>query len=575
MFTIYWGFKRKRRRLYKIIHRRFLTHIPQNLTAGLVAAIVALPISLAFGEVSGLGALAGLYGAMACGIVAALFGGTKNQITGPTGPMTVVAAAMIAENPDKPELLFFALILGGFLQLVLAWLKTGQYVYYLPYSVISGFMTGIGLIIICLQLLPMIGFKGKGDILESLEQFTTIISQFQLENSNIQALIIGLITLAIIYLFPLITKKIPSTLVALVAGSGLVFWLNWEIPMIPAIPDGFIEFNFPALHALSELHIIFTGAITLALLGTIDSLLTSVVVDKMTDTRHNSDQELMGQGLGNILSGFIGGLPGAGATMRSVASVNAGGTNYLPGVVHGLLILIIVFWLKPFVSLVPLACLAGILVSVGISIVDRRGLKHILHAPKADVLVMAVVLFLTVFDNLIMAVGVGVALASILFVKHLSDSQFSEHGELDEWYSKWYKGKGQEDKIQDAIKHKVYVYQFNGPLFFGEAKNFNKTLPTLLQYSAIILHFANVPIIDQTGAYALEDAIRQIEDANKQVYITDLTEDVRQTLWRFDILKHLHLEGQSFLTFDQAVQEIQSQQPQPKPELSESSILPS
>lgn len=543
--------------MYQIIQDRFLNKVPQNLTAGLVAAIVALPISLAFGEASGLGALAGLYSAMACGILAALFGGTKNQITGPTGPMTVVAAAVIVNNPDKPELLFFSVILGGLLQLILAWLKTGQYVYYLPYSVISGFMSGIGIIILCLQLLPMIGIKGKGDVLESIEAFFNILSQSQLNDANIQALIVGLTTLAVIYLFPKITKKIPSTLVALFVGTGLVMWLQWEIPMIPPIPEGFMQLQFPSIQHLSELHVIFTGAITLALLGAIDSLLTSVVVDKMTDTRHDSDQELVGQGLGNMLSGFIGGLPGAGATMRSVASVNAGGTNYLPGVIHGLIILVIVFWLKPYVSLIPLACLAGILVSVGISIIDRRGLKHILHAPKADVLVMGVVLFLTVFDNLIVAVGVGVALASILFVKHLSDSQFSEHGELDQWYNKWYKGTQEEHKIDEAIQHKVYVYQFNGPLFFGEAKNFNKTLPTLLKYEDIILHFANVPIVDQTGAYALEDAIRQIEDASKAVYIADLTADVRQILSRFDILKHLHLEGQSHLTFDEAVQKIQ------------------
>ncbi len=544
--------------MLKSIQDRFLTHIPQNLVAGLVAAIVALPISLAFGEASGLGALSGLYGAMACGILAALFGGTKNQITGPTGPMTVVAAAIIASNPDKPELLFFAVVLGGFLQLVLAWLKTGQYVYYLPYSVISGFMSGIGIIILCLQLLPIIGFKGKGDVLESIEAFFTIITQSQLSETNIQAFMVGLITLAVIYLFPKITRKIPSTLVALVVGTGVVIWLGWNIPTIPAIPDGFIQFQLPSLHHLSELQVIFTGAITLALLGAIDSLLTSVVVDQMTDTRHNSDQELIGQGLGNMVSGFIGGLPGAGATMRSVASVNAGGTNYLPGVVHGLIILITVFWLKPFVSLIPLACLAGILVSVGISIIDRRGLKHILHAPKADVLVMGVVLFLTVFDNLIVAVGVGVALASILFVKHLSDSQFSEHGELDQWYNKWYKGTDQEHKIDETLQHKVYVYQFNGPLFFGEAKNFNNNLSKLLQYENIILHFANVPIVDQTGAYALEDAIRKIEEANKAVYIVDLTGDVRAILSRFDILKHLHLEGQSHLTFDEAVQEIKT-----------------
>ena len=546
--------------MYQRLYDRFLTHIPQNLLAGLVSAIVALPISLAFGEASGLGALAGLYGAIACGIMAALLGGTKNQITGPTGPMTVVAAAIVVTNPGRPDLLFSAVMLGGMLQVLMAWLKAGQYVYYLPYSVISGFMTGIGAIIISIQLLPMIGIAGKGDVLESIEKFVAVLSQGQMEASHFQALLIGLVTLAVIYGFPRITKKIPSTLVALFVGTGLAVGFNLTIPTIPAIPEGGFQLHLPIFYGLKDIQIVVSGAVTLALLGAIDSLLTSVVVDKMTETRHNSDQELIGQGFGNMLSGLIGGLPGAGATMRSVAAVNAGGTNYLPGVVHGLILMAVLLWLKPFVSLIPLACLAGILVSVGISIVDRRGLRHIRKAPRADVIVMAVVLFLTVFDNLIVAVGVGAALASILFVKHLSDSQFSEYGELNRWYDKWYRGKGQEHKIIEALHDKVYVYQFNGPIFFGEAKNFNHHLPVMLKYDAIILHLANVPIIDQTGAYAIEDALQQIQDAGKQVYMVNLTDSARQTLLRFDILKHLHLEQQSHASFDEAVQSIQTRQ---------------
>src|SRR3989338_7644134 len=357
------------------LKERYFSNLLGDILAGLTTGIVALPMALAFGVASGLGAEAGLYGAMACGIFAALFGGTPGQVTGPTGPLTVVTATIIASHLKHPEYLFCAVILAGLLQIFFGLIKTGQFVRYIPYPVVSGFMSGIGVIITLIQLAPLFGLKGYGDAEEALVHLIDIPK-------------IG---------------EIPQ---------------GFPIPKIPIIP-------------FEELHLIVPAAFTLALLGSIDSLLTSVVVEKVTSKRHDSDQEQIGQGIGNIAAGLIGGIPGAGATMRSLVNIKSGGTTYLGGIVHGLFLLAVLVSIGPLASIIPLSCLAGILITVGIGILDYKGLKSIGKAPKEDVIVMFVVLLLTIFVDLIMAVIAGVALSSVLFAKKLSDKSFSTHSSFD------------------------------------------------------------------------------------------------------------------------------------------------
>ncbi|HEY9686026.1 MAG TPA: SulP family inorganic anion transporter, partial [Coleofasciculaceae cyanobacterium] len=476
-----------------------------DLVGGITAAIIALPLALAFGVASGLGATAGLYGAVACGIFAALFGGTPGQVSGPTGPMTVVTAGMIMNHHDHPDLIFASIILAGLIQILLGVFRLGKLIEYIPYPVISGFMTGIGVIIIALQIPPLFGLSGAGNVLEALEIFPRIPALL-----NPVATVIGLGTLATILILKKISPRLPSALIALALSTLAVVLLRPDIPLIGAIPAGLPIPHLPTIH-LPELRLITEAAIALALLGSLDSLLTSVVVDKITGNRHDSNKELLGQGVGNMVSGLIGGLPGAGATMRSVVNIHAGGRTNLSGVIHGLLLLAVLLGLGALTANIPLACLAGILIHVGITIIDYRGLKGIRRSPRSDTAVMLVVLGLTVFVDLIIAVIAGIALASVLFVKNLSDVEPSTHHDLPE------------DELPHGLpkelSREIYRYRFKGPLYFGEARNFSAVMDKLKGIRYLILDFEHVPMIDQTGAFALEDAIERAQRQGVKVFL--------------------------------------------------------
>jgi len=394
------------------------TNIRGNAFGGITAGVVALPLALAFGVQSGLGAIAGLYGAIAIGIVAALLGGTKTQISGPTGPMTVVAATIVMAEIEAYGSLEEAFgtivatfILAGIFQILMGFAKVGQYIKYMPYPVVSGFMSGIGAIIIILQIFPFFGMVSPKHILDVFMELGSIAGSI-----NLEAVGLALATLAIIYLFPKVTKLVPSALVALIVLTIVSTMMGLNVSVIGAIPEGLPDLHLDHIHWDHPMTIILP-ALTLAALGAIDSLLTSVVADNMTKTKHESNKELVGQGIGNMAAGLIGGIPGAGATMRTVVNINSGGTTQLSGIIHGLVLLVILLGAGPYAAMIPLPVLAGILVSVGIGIIDYRGIKHTFHVPRADAFVMYVVLIMTVVIDLLQAVAVGMTLASLLFMK--------------------------------------------------------------------------------------------------------------------------------------------------------------
>jgi SulP family sulfate permease len=496
--------------------RSFLTNPVGDLIGGLTAAIIALPLALAFGVASGLGAIAGLYGAIACGIFAALFGGTPGQVSGPTGPMTVVAAGLFMAHPDQPGAIFTAIIVAGLLQIVLGILRLGELIHYIPYPVISGFMTGIGVIIIILQLPVMFGLKGSGDVRDMLALFPRIRSEL-----DPAATALGVTTFAIIVALKKLVPRVPGTLVALVFATIVAVVFELLVPNIGPIPREVPTPKIPQL-GLAEFRIIAQAAIALALLGSLDSLLTSVVVDRLTNTRHNSNRELVGQGIGNMASGLIGGLPGAGATMRSVVNIRSGGKTNLSGVVHGLVLLAVLLGLRTLTAHIPLACLAAILIHVGISIIDYRGLRSVFTAPRSDTAVMVIVLGLTVFVDLIVAVVVGIALASVLFVKKFADSQPSEHGTVPEPILP--------EDFPAQLRDQIYIYTFKGPLFFGEAKNFSAVMSRLSGVRYVILVFDNAPLIDQTGAYTVEDTLEMLQSKGVRVFLVHPSAEVRAKL---------------------------------------------
>ena len=402
-----------------------VSNISGDIFGGLTAAVVALPLALAFGVQSGMGAIAGLYGAIALGIFAALFGGTNTQISGPTGPMAVVASAIVAGEVALYGSLDAALgtivatfVLAAAFQIGMGLSRIGQYIRYMPYPVISGFMSGIGLIIIFMQIFPFLGLTSPRTIVDIFIGLPAVV-----ERINYQAVGLTLVTITIIYLFPKVTKKVPATLVALILLSLLSAFMGLDVSVIGNIPQGLPDVHVYTLLSMDWHHpmVIIIPALTLAALGAIDSLLTSVVADNMTKTQHDSNKELIGQGIGNMIAGLVGGLLGAGATMRTVVNINAGGTGNLSGIVHGLALLVVLLGAGAYAKLIPLPVLAGILITVGIGIIDYKGIKHLFRVPRADAIVMIIVLFLTVFVDLLQAVAIGLVLAALLFMKQMGE----------------------------------------------------------------------------------------------------------------------------------------------------------
>lgn len=606
------------------------SHFKGDTFGGLTASIVALPLALAFGVQSGMGAAAGLYGAFIIGVLAALFGGTPTQISGPTAPMTVISALLIAElllvfNGDLTSALPTILIiflLAGLLELSFGILGIGTYIKYIPYPVVSGFMTGIGVIILITQIFPLFGyvpiqdqqlieqFKPQAEevILNKILQEEVGEGSLRLENfketvlraqtideaevlresrilvkgetsgvlgslkyfphaiRNIKWLefLLALLTIFIIYGFKRVTTKVPSTLVALLLVSIAAIVMGLEVRTIKDI--GEIPLGFPSLQLsiFSEFEIssvlpYLTTALTLAMLGAIDSLLTSVVADNITKTKHDSNQELIGQGIGNSVVALFGGIPGAGATIRTVVNINSGGKTRLSGVIHGLFLLLILMVLGPLASNIPLAVLAGILITVGIGVMDYKGLRAIRKIPRTDAIVMIVVLVLTVFLDLIQAVGIGVVLAALMFMQKMGDvtSNSSRVVTLgQEENDKLWKD---ERNFPKKFKAAIYIKHLNGPLFFGYTNDFQQMMTQIPDSAShLILRMDKVPYIDQSGLFALDDTL--IELVNKKdivPLIVGIKEQPFYLLQRIDIVPNLVPEAHIFETFDDCVRWIE------------------
>ncbi|MCH8317494.1 MAG: SulP family inorganic anion transporter [Bacteroidetes bacterium] len=528
-------------------------NIKGDLFGGITAGIVALPLALAFGVQSGMGAVAGLYGAIVLGILAAIFGGTATQISGPTGPMTVVSAAVIGtvillsgslENGMGVIIATF-LLAGGF-QILLGILKVGKYVKFIPYPVLSGFMSGIGAIIILYQLYPFFGHDSEKSTIDIIINFYKPLTAM-----DISAVGLGGLTIAIIYLFPKITKVVPSQLVALVVVTLTALFLKIDVPVIGNIPTGLPELKIASILSIepSNYWLVVKFAITLAALGAIDSLLTSVIADNVTKTKHNSNRELIGQGIGNMASAIIGGIPGAGATMRTVVNINAGGKTRLSGLVHGLLLVVVLFGAGKYAAHIPMCVLAGILITVGIGIIDYKGLKHLLHVPRAEAMILVIVLAITVFGDLLTAVAVGMVLASLVFMKKMSDivSDESKISSITKFEKElpW----KDEKEVSDKIADKIYIKHIEGPLFFGFTAQFQQMTQALPEVKIVIMRMEKVPYIDQSGLYALEDVILELEKKDIVVLMTGIKEQPVDMLRKLNVVPGLIPESYLFTSF--------------------------
>ena len=586
------------------------TNIKGDILGGLTAGIVALPLALAFGVSSGLGPSAGLYGAIFLSFFAALFGGTATQISGPTAPMTAVSMVVIAtiigvHNGSVEKALPYILavfLLSGLFQIGLGFLGLGKYIKYIPYPVVSGFMTAIGVIILITQILPLIGYDAKKDtelvesyrpmaeqsilekilsdetkdgvlVIEDFEQAidrankidrSEIIEEAQNLAKNNSSGVIGTIkaipravgfinwievilalaTIFIIYGFKRITTAVPSTLVALIVVSGVAIGFGIDYISIQQIPNGFPKIQwtlFTDFNLLEILPYVFT-ALTLSLLGAIDSLLTSVVADNLTKTRHLPNKELIGQGIGNSIGAIFGGLPGAGATIRTVVNIQSGGKTRLSGMIAGIVLLLILLVLSPLASKIPAAVLAGILVTVGIGVMDYKGLNVLSKVPRTEIIIMAVVLLLSVFWNLVYAVGIGLLLACLFFMKKMGDlaKNNSKVGLISN-------EKEFEKNISEKSKENVFVKHINGPLFFGFTSEFVSIANTIPKTaSVIIIDMEKVPYIDQSGLFALEDVILDLDKKDIKIIIAGIQSQPMQLMKTMGILGELIPEERVF-----------------------------
>lgn len=545
-----------------------------DIFGGITAGIVALPLALAFGiqafgvinvedvgNIGAIGALAGLTGAMLLGFFASMFGGTPSQISGPTGPMTVISATLIStvwatSQPNSIETVIISMslaaILCGVFQILFGIIKIGKYIRYIPYPVLSGFMSGIGIIIIVQQIYPLLGMKSPVLIVDMITQLPGKIGGF-----DVIALLLGLGTVAIIYLFPLLTKKIPSTLVALIVMTIVSVLIKFNTQLtIGEIPSGlpmpfFVSHEVGGIDWWAVIKISVIPGLTLAGLGSIDTLLTSVVADNTTKTKHNSNQELIGQGIGNTVVGIFAGLPGAGATMRTIVNINSGGRTRLSGMIHGIFLLAVFLGLGKLVQFVPLSVLAGILITVGIGIIDFKGLKDFFKIPRADAVVLITVLVLTVFVDLLIAVGIGMIIACVLFMKRAGD--LVESGYHSDQISKFDKELAWDDEkdMPKEIQRKIYIQRFNGPIFFGSITRFQEIMNEIPDDAKIvIIRMKLVSFMDQSGLYAMETAIKDLQDRDVTVLMTIIQPQPMYMLKRMNVIPNIVPEENTFKTFE-------------------------
>jgi SulP family sulfate permease len=524
-----------------ITNRIHFRNVKGDLFGGITAAVIALPMALTFGVASGAGASAGLWGAILIGFFAALFGGTPTLISEPTGPMTVVMTAIIAKltvaNPENGLAMAFTVVmLAGIFQIIFGFLKLGRYITLMPYTVISGFMSGIGVILIILQIGPFLGQASpKGGVIGTVQNLPQLIA-----NINPLETVLAALTVAILFLYPSKLKKfLPPQLLALIVGTliSILLFSNANINRIGEIPLGLPSLQLPTFSA-AQLQIMLFDGLVLGMLGCIDALLTSLVADSLTRTEHNSDKELIGQGIGNLVAGLFGGIAGAGATMGTVVNIQTGGRTALSGLSRALVLLVIVLGLSQYLTVIPSAVLAGIAFKVGIDIVDWGFLKRAHKiSPKAAVIMYGVIA-LTVFVDLIVAVGVGVFVANILTIERLSNHR-AEKVKAVTYDDEEIDLNPEEKQLLERANGRVLLFYLSGPMIFGVAKAISREHNLINDYQALVLDLSEVPILGVTSALALENAIKEALEKDRQVFLVGIGGQTEKRLRKLGILNSI------------------------------------
>lgn len=521
-----------------------LSNFKGDLLGGITAGVIALPLAIALGVSSGLGATAGIYGSIIVGMLASIFGGTPTQISGPTGPLTVVVASILASHSSNPNLIFSAILLSGVFQIILGVFKVGKLVNYIPYPVISGFMSGIGAIIVLLQVNSFLGIDFSGTPIDGVIHAVKSIGM-----TNFHSVILGFISLIIVFFTPKkLAAIIPPPLMALVLGTVIAAVFSFDVATIGEIPRSFPNLTFPSFK-LSEVEVIIPIALTLAVLGSIDSLLTSLVADSLTKTKHKSNKELIGQGIGNIVVALFGGVVSCGATMRTAVNIKSGGKTRLSGIIHSVFLIMVIVFFAPVAAKIPLAVLAGILIKVGIDIIDYKFIKLIKAAPKNDLLVMLLVFLITVFDDLILAVGVGVVLSSILFAANVAKQTDIKLVALTDLPD--------ENYIDEDWKNHTMIMHIDGTLFFGSAFQIASRIDSVMDNRNVIIDCSNIKSMDISAIFALEDLVLTLKGKNVRVILIFNNRNVAASTLKLGLRKLITSKDITF-SKEEAVSSIQN-----------------
>ena len=537
-----------------LIHGLHTRNLRGDLLGGLTAAVVALPLALAFGNAAlgpG-GAIYGLYGAIVTGFVAALLGGTPAQVSGPTGPMSVTVAGVVSSLAavgvssdlsagEMLPLVMAAVAIGGIFEALLGVLRLGRFITLVPYSVVSGFMSGIGFIILILQIGPFIGVTTTGGVVGCL----TTLAELPLPNPA--ALSIGVMTLAVVFLTPArIRQWVPSPLLALLIVTPLSLLLFNDdrlqslglepLNRIGTIPEGGLRFVMPNFS--QHLPELIKAGLVLALLGAIDSLLTSLVADNITQTNHDSNRELIGQGIANTISGLLSGLPGAGATMRTVINIKSGGATPLSGMTHSLVLLLVLLGAGAFAAEIPTALLAGILIKVGLDIIDWGFLLRAHRLSVKTAALMYAVMLMTVFWDLIWGVLVGMFVANLLTVDAITQTQLQGMDEDNPQKGDKLQIENlseQEQRLMESCGEQLMLFRLRGPLSFGAAKGISARMGLVSNYQVLILDITEVPRMGVTAALAIERMVQEAQLLGRVAFVAGANQRLKERLERFGV----------------------------------------
>jgi SulP family sulfate permease len=540
--------------------RLFGTNVGNDLLAGLTVAVIALPLALAFGVASGLGPEAGIWAAICGGIFVGLFGGSNTGVSGPTGPKVVQLAAIVeltrtASGAADATFIFSLVFLSGLICVALALLKVGRFIYYTPYSVVSGFMCGIGVIIILLEIPAMLGFSTPSSVWEAVRQIP-----YDIIHEDPRAVVVSVATFAAIVLWSRLSpiRWLPGPLIGLLIGTGIASFFQFDIALIGDMPMGLPAINWPDFRRIDQM---IGPAAALAGLAVFDSLLTCLVADNMTGERHNSDREIFGQGIANMMCGLVGGVTTATATMRTVANVKCGGRTGLACVFHGVVLLALMLGLAPLASHIPTACLAGILLKIGLDIIDYRVLPILHRMPFNDAICFWTVLLVTVSVDLLVAMGVGVAIAFLRVIHELGSLYEQQVISVKDANRHW----PGDDAMPDTLKEKILKLNLQGPLFFGVADTLYRVANSLNNYNYLVIRLGQVPMIDMSGAFLLDDIIDRAHHNGATVVVTGLRDSTRRVLQQLKILEKVG-QDRCFDRFDDAMLWIQQHEKLPVPQ---------